>query len=259
MTTLRSVWIWLASAVLILAWVPLLAAVRLFDRDPVRRKTGRLFRRLGVALTRVNPSWRLHISGEEHADPCRPYVVVSNHQSHADVPLIAHMPWEMKWLAKVELFRMPVVGWLLKLAGDIPVDRGDRRQGAIALAAAAHYLQRGCSVMFFPEGTRSPDGRVYRFNEGAFRLAIRLGVPILPLVVEGSRACLPKHSWKFGEATDVYLKILPPVETNGLAPEQTGALCEQVRRMIIQQLAQWRNVPPHQVDALARTGQEVHA
>jgi 1-acyl-sn-glycerol-3-phosphate acyltransferase len=113
--------------------------------------------------------------------------------------------------------------------------------------------------MFFPEGTRSPDGRVYRFNEGAFRLAIRLGVPILPLVVEGSRACLPKHSWKFGEATDVYLKILPPVETNGLAPEQTGALCEQVRRMIIQQLAQWRNVPPHQVDALARTGQEVHA
>lgn len=252
MTILRSIWIWLASGFLIVAWVPLLTVVRLFDRDPVRRRTGRLFRRLGVALTKVNPAWRLHVSGERNADPHRPYVVVSNHQSHADVPLIAHVPWEMKWLAKIELFRLPVVGWLLKLAGDIPVDRKDRRQGAVALAVAARYLQHGCSVMFFPEGTRSPDGRVYRFNEGAFRLAIRLGVAVLPLIVEGSRACLPKHSWKFGTATDVFLKILPPVETTHLGPDDTGALCEHVRQMIIRQLAEWRNVPPSAVDALAQ-------
>ncbi|HXG00921.1 MAG TPA: lysophospholipid acyltransferase family protein, partial [Bacteroidota bacterium] len=190
-------------------------------------------------------------------DTHRAYVVVSNHQSHADVPLIAHVPWEMKWLAKVELFRLPVVGWLLKLAGDIPVDRADRRQGAIALAAAAHYLQRGCSVMFFPEGTRSPDGRVYRFNDGAFRLAIKLGVPVLPLVVEGSRNCLPKHSWRFGDVNDVHLKILPPVETAHLSPEDTGKLRDDVRRMIVAQLAAWRNVPPEEVDALARHEEEV--
>ncbi|MER3525267.1 MAG: 1-acyl-sn-glycerol-3-phosphate acyltransferase [Ignavibacteria bacterium] len=251
MSALRSMWIWFVSVELILAWLPLLTLVRLFDRDPVRYRTGRWFRRLGIAMTKMNPSWRLHISGVTIHDPRRPYVVVSNHQSHADIPLISHLPWEMKWLAKVELFRLPVVGWMLRLAGDIPIDRQDRRQGVAVLARAAHYLRHRCSVMFFPEGTRSPDGRVHRFNEGAFRLAIKCGVPILPLAVDGSRDCLPKHSWKFGRPTDIFLEVLPPVETTGWDVADTARLCEEVRQMIIRQLAAWRNVPPPIVDAPA--------
>ena len=64
-------------------------------------------------MTKANPAWRLHISGERISDPRRPYIVVSNHQSHADIPLISHLPWEMKSLAKIELFQMPVIGWML--------------------------------------------------------------------------------------------------------------------------------------------------
>lgn len=173
LSALRSIWIWSATISLIILWVPLLALIKLFDRDPVRYRTGRWFRRLGVSMTKVNPAWRLHISGETISDPRHPYIVVSNHQSHADPPLISHLPWEMKWLAKIELFKMPLVGWLLKLAGDIPVHRGDRRQGIQVLLAAGNYLDQKCSVFFFPEGTRTPDGRVHRFNEGAFRLAIK--------------------------------------------------------------------------------------
>lgn len=259
MSALRSIWIWFATVSLIVLWLPLLGVIRLFDRDPVHYRTGRWFRRLGVAMTKVNPLWRLHVSGETIANPRRPYVVVSNHQSYADIPLISHLPWEMKWLAKIELFRLPIVGWMLKLAGDIPVDRGDRRQGVMVLSTAANYLRQKCSVMFFPEGTRSPDGKVHRFNEGAFRLAIKAQVPILPLAVEGSRDCLPKHGWQFGPPGDILLKVLPPIETAGLTAEDTRALCERVRQVIIRQIAEWRSVPPASIDALTTTEIEMES
>jgi 1-acyl-sn-glycerol-3-phosphate acyltransferase len=251
MNSLRSLWIWFAVIILIILWLPLLTVIWLFDRDPVHYRTGRWFRRLGVAMTKVNPAWRLHFSGERVDNPRRPYVVVSNHQSHADIPILSNLPWEMKWIGKEELFRVPIIGWMMKLAGDIPVDRQDRRSGAKMLLVANTYLQQKCSVMFFPEGTRSPDGRVGRFTDGAFLIAIKAGVPILPVAVEGSYNCLPKKSWKFGKPSDVFVKILPPVETSGMNALDTEALRWRIREMILAEVAQTRGVRPDLVDALA--------
>ena len=248
--TLRSLWVWAAITALILFWVPLLALIRIFDRDPVRYRTGRWFRRLGVAMTKTNRAWRIHIGGEQVADPRFPYVVVSNHQSLADIPIISHLPWEMKWIGKKELFRIPLVGWMMRMAGDIPLDRADRRSGARMLLAANRYLQQKCSVMFFPEGTRSPDGRLWKFNEGAFHLAIKAGVPVLPLAIEGSRDCLPKKNWKFGPPLDITLHVLPPVPTEGLSVSEAPLLCERVRTMILEKLATWRCVETALVDGL---------
>jgi 1-acyl-sn-glycerol-3-phosphate acyltransferase len=259
LATLRSIWIWFATGSLFVLWVPVLAVSRLFERDPIRYRTGLLFRKLGATMSKVNPLWQLDIVGERISDMRRPYVVVSNHQSHADAPLISNLPGEMKWLAKVELFRMPIVGWLLKMAGDIPVDRGNKRQAAEVLIAIGNYLKQKCSVMVFPEGTRSPDGRVHRFNEGAFRIAIKEQVPILPLAIEGSRDCLPKHSWKFGDPANIVLKVFPPIETVGLTAKDSDALCERVRQLIITQIAEWRKMPTDEVDALvkAKEGEQV--
>ena len=240
---------------LILLWLPWLALVRLFDRDPAHYRTGRWFRRLGMTMTKVNPAWDITVSGVQVDDPRRPYVVVSNHLSNADIPIISCLPWEMKWVAKAALFRLPVVGWMLRLAGDIPVDRGNKRSRAAVLVTALHYLEAQCSVMFFPEGTRSRDGRVHRFNDGAFRLAIKAQVPILPLVLDGTQDALPKHSWTFGRADDVQLRVLPPVSTAGLRATDTEALRVRVRGQIIAQLAAWRGVPPEAVDALAVEGE----
>jgi 1-acyl-sn-glycerol-3-phosphate acyltransferase len=233
-----------------LAWLPLLVLIRLFDADPVHYRTGRWFRRLGVAMTKANPTWNLTISGEQVSNPRNPYVVVSNHQSFADIPLISHLPWEMKWVAKLELFRIPVIGWMLRLAGDISLDRQDRRSGARMLMAAGKYLSQHCSVMFFPEGTRSPDGRVGRFTDGAFALAVKAQVPVLPVVVDGSRNCLPKRSWKFGPAQTIQLKVLPPVETAGMTMQDVPRLRDQTRGAIIAQIAGWRGVKSETVDAL---------
>jgi 1-acyl-sn-glycerol-3-phosphate acyltransferase len=244
----RSIWTWTAVTVLVIVWLPLLVFVRAFDRDPVRYRTGRWFRRLGVAMCRVNPSWRIHLSGEHIQNPRKPYVVISNHQSHADIPILSNLPWEMKWIAKKALFTLPFVGWMMRLAGDIPVDRADRRSGARMLLTAMKYLDRKCSVIFFPEGTRSPDGRVGRFNDGAFHLAIKAHVPILPIAIEGSYDCLPKRSWKFGRPSDVRVRVMPEVSTEGLTTGEAGLLNGKVRRMIVEQVAAFRRVTPSEVD-----------
>ena len=237
--TLRSLWAWFAIGGLVVAGLPLVALVRLFDRDPARYATGRMFRRVGAAMTRVNPAWRVRVEGAFPADPRRPYVVVSNHQSNADIPVISRLPWEMKWVGKAELFRIPIAGWMMRLAGDLAVDRGEGRSRAAVLVKARDVLARRCSVMFFPEGTRSKDGRVLPFTDGAFRLAIKAGVPVLPLAVEGTMGALPKHDWRFGTA-DIRLAVLPPVSTDGLTAADTVALRERVRALIADRVATWR-------------------
>ena len=251
MKKLLSLYIWASIGLLVLAWLPLLALVRLFDRDPAHYATGRVFRKVGDAITRVNPLWNVEVDGTFPDNPRQPFVVVSNHQSHADVPVISRLPWEMKWVAKAELFKIPVAGWLMRLAGDIAVDRNDSRSRVKVLIAAKQYLEDRCSVIFFPEGTRSRDGRVRSFQTGAFRLAIDAGVPILPLAVDGTRNALPKYGWVFGPAIRARLRVLPPISTDGLGRGDVDALAEQVRQAIIAQIAAWRGVNPADVDALA--------
>lgn len=235
-TILRSLWMWFVSISLILLWLPLLSVVYLFDRNPVRFRTGRWFRRLGVSMVKANPGWRVHVTGKDHVDFNRAYVVVSNHQSMVDIPLLCLLPWEMKWVAKIELFRVPIVGWMMKMAGDIPVDR-QRRGGTQALLRARTYLTQNCPVMIFPEGTRSPDGVLRPFTDGAFRLAIKAHVPVLPVAIDGSFTCLQKQSWKFGEPQDIFIKILPSIDTAGMKVEHTAALRDTAWRLVDANLA----------------------
>jgi len=208
--------------------------------------TGYWFRALGRAMTRANSFWELDITGPRTLPEKRPYVVVSNHQSLADIPIISSAEWEMKWVAKRELFKVPFVGWMMRLAGDISLDRGDRRSGAVMLLRAKEYLQNGCPVMFFPEGTRSVDGNIGAFTTGAFQLAIRTGVPVLPIALDGSRNCLPKRSWVFGGPATIRIRIFPPIPTSGLAADSAEMLRDSVRDLLLQQIQEWRGRSPHQ-------------
>jgi 1-acyl-sn-glycerol-3-phosphate acyltransferase len=235
----RSVWIWFASAALIILWVPFLAVVRLFDSSPLHLRTVRFFYRLGQAVSRVNP-WRLHFSGVEHIQRDQVYVVVSNHQSLADIPLVSHLNLDAKWLAKAELFRFPFVGWMMKLAGHIPVYRNDRRKAAQSLLQAARCLRQHCSLVFFPEGTRSKDGRILPFNDGPFQLAIREQVAVLPLVVEGTGSTLQRSSWIFRGSPEIFLRVLDPEPVDGLNVKQVADLRERVRGRMIAALESLR-------------------
>ena len=251
MNHVRSVLIWAAIAILILTWLPLLAIRRIFDRDPGLYSTGRLFRNLGTAISRVNPNWHITIQGAEDIDDRNPYIVVSNHVSNADIPLISNLPWEMKWIAKKELFDTPVIGWMMSMAGDIPVARGKLRQRVLVFKKSRYYLSKNISVMFFPEGTRSRSGKMNRFNTGAFDLAIREGLPILPLVIDGTRDCLPKKSWVFSHRADVRLEVLQPIPTDRYKKSESNELTQEVRSVMLHKLAEMRNVPVEEVDAMA--------
>lgn len=243
LNVLRSAWIWLSIVLLILLWIPVMALTRLFDRDPVHYATGRMFRRLGAAMTRVNPAWKIRIEGRYPDDPRLPYVVVSNHQSNADIPLVSRLPWEMKWVGKAELFRLPIAGWFMRLSDDIPVDRSSQKSRAAVLIRAREVLRQRCSVMFFPEGTRSRDGRLLPFNDGAFRLAVKAQVPILPLALDGTTDALPKGGWLFGPPTDIRLAVLDAIPTVGLTAADVPALRDRVVNLIAERIASWRGVP----------------
>jgi len=158
-------------------------------------------------------------------------VVVSNHESFVDILLISHLPWEMKWLSKVELFNIPVLGWLLRLAKDIPVKRGKASSAVEALQRCRDKLEHRMSVMIFPEGTRSETEEMLSFKDGAFRLAIESQVPILPLVVTGSRTALRKHSWRFGRSR-AEVRVLEPVSTEGLRKTDVPMLRDKVFALI---------------------------
>jgi len=236
MKYLTSAIIWLLSSLMIFIWLFVLSVVRLFDRDPVLYKTGRMFRNLGLLLVKINPNWKVTVTGEKINDPRHPYVVVANHQSLGDIPVVSHLPWEMKWVGKEELFKIPIVGWQMKLAGDIPVNRKGVRRWEQVAKKAGYYLDHKCSIMIFPEGTRTKDGNLQRFTDGAFALAIKHQVPILPVVVEGTFHCLPKNSWVFGRSNNMIVKVLKPIPTEGLDSKSIAELRDNVHHMIQSEL-----------------------
>jgi 1-acyl-sn-glycerol-3-phosphate acyltransferase len=229
-----SLWAWFVLVICILLWFPLLIIVLVltapFDRG--RYVTGYLFRRIGPVMAKLNPLWRFRYSGTMPPDPRRPFVVVSNHESFADILLISHLPWEMKWLSKAELFRIPVMGWMMWLAGDIPVKRGVGPSAVEAMERCREVLRRRVSVMIFPEGTRSKTSEMLPFKDGAFRLAIETGVPLLPLAVYGTRTALPKHGWRFGRSR-AEVRVLEPVETAGLTLADVPQRKVRIRDMIV--------------------------
>jgi 1-acyl-sn-glycerol-3-phosphate acyltransferase len=228
-----SVWTWIVLGLCIVLWLPAMALVRLATArsDPGRYTVGLMFRKIAVVTAALNPLWRFRFSGSPPADPRRPYVVVATHESFADILLISHLPWEMKWLSKAELFRIPFLGWLMRLAGDIPVRRGEGRSAVEALQACRRVLGEKVSVMVFPEGTRSASGELLPFKDGAFRLAVTARVPILPLALSGTGPALPKRGFLFGWSR-AEVRVLEPIETTGLTTKDVPMLREQVRARI---------------------------
>jgi len=228
-----------------LAFVPVMGLVALFAKDdPGRRLRGQWIRRFGRVTSRLTPLWNFRVEGEAPADiDRRGYVVVSNHLSTADPFLLSFLPWDMRWVVKREIFKQPVMGWLVRFGGDIPLHRGQRDSVAQMFKECRETLKAGVSVMVFPEGTRSPDGRLQAFKVGAFQLAIESQVPVLPVVVSGTRECRPKGSLWFGEARAV-ARVLSPVGTVGLTVADVPRLCDQVRDLIARELERMAKAAP---------------
>jgi 1-acyl-sn-glycerol-3-phosphate acyltransferase len=230
---LLSGWAWVLAVLLVLVGFFYVGAIWLVTApfDPGRYHAGRAFRQLAVVHVTLSRLWKFETEGRPPEGPRRPYVVVSNHESYADIFLACHFPWEMKWLSKHTIFKIPVMGWMMRMALDVPVRRGQRESGIAALAECRDRLARRVSVMIFAEGTRSPTADLLPFKDGAFHLAIESRVPILPIAIAGTRNCMAKHSFAFRHA-HAKARVLEPISTEGLTRADLGALRDRTRAAI---------------------------
>ncbi len=182
-----------------------------------------LFDKQGRALHRMAQFWaKIHLmtSGiqvsviglENISSP--PYIFMCNHQSALDIfSLLNGLPVQFKWIAKRELFYIPFLGWAMKRAGYISLDRKHPREAIKAMDDAAKKIREGTNIIIFPEGTRSKDGHLLPFKKGGFSLALRAKVPIVPVGISGSNRLQPKGSFIPNQKGVIYLRIGKPVET----------------------------------------------
>ncbi len=233
----------LARTALVLAWT--VPATLAFGTQAIRtaaRAGGApglhgLARAWARSILRVS-GVRVAVSGAERIAPGRAHIFMANHSGNYDIPvLLAHLPVEFRWLAKAELFRIPVFGRAMHAVGCIPIDRSDRESAFGSLHRAGGVLAGGTSVMMFPEGTRSPDGTLLPFKKGGFMLALAAGVPIVPVALRGVRAVMPKGSLRVRGGA-VELRIQNPISTSGLQAADRDDLMRRVRTELLRALAE---------------------
>jgi 1-acyl-sn-glycerol-3-phosphate acyltransferase len=231
MKILLSITVWVVGAFLtiILFFAMLFFTVVLFLFDKKRKAAhAQCFWWAGI-LTRINPYWKIRITGLENIDKGRTYVIIANHLSLADIIILYRTKMQFKWVAKASLFKVPFVGWCLSLAKHIRLSRGKFASIKSVYKESARWLRSGMSVLFFPEGTRSETGEMQEFQNGAFKLAIKEKKDILPILITGTRNAIPKGSWLFAEKVSCELRVLPSVDTTKFEIGEFGRLRDITR------------------------------
>jgi len=177
------------------------------------------------------------LEGFENIDPGRSYIYAANHQSWFDIfAILGKLPVQFRWIAKAELFRIPVLGRAMSASGYIPIDRTDRRKAFQSIDQAALRVRNGTSILIFPEGTRSPDGIMRDFKSGGFILAIKSGQPILPLSISGSYRILPRGGTWLIHPGIIRISIGEAISTESVATRNREELMSRVREAILRGL-----------------------
>ena len=192
--------------------------------------------------TWLNPAWRVRVEDGHKIRRGETYVMVANHQSLLDILVLFRIFSHFKWVSKIENFRIPFVGWNMSLNRYIKLKRGDRASVARMLRECEQALAEGNSIMMFPEGTRSPDGRLRPFKTGAFAMAQSAQRPILPIVIEGTSDALPKRGFVLRGRHHIRITILDEIPYGSFADEPVEALTDRIRGLIASRLE--KEAPP---------------
>lgn len=230
MRALKLCWLgfWASFATLVL-FLPITLTALCSKTGNLPFNVSKLWAHLMLVITGV----RVDIQNKEAIDPSRSYVIVSNHQSHFDIlALVTKLGIQFRWIIKIELKKAPLFGYALYKSRNIFIDRSNRQMAIDSINKGMDRLPPGVSVMFFGEGTRSPDGEIKAFKKGGFNLAIARGLPLLPITVNGSRRVLPKKSLVFTSGR-IEVKVADPLETAGYTKEDLTTLMDKTRGIII--------------------------
>jgi 1-acyl-sn-glycerol-3-phosphate acyltransferase len=195
----------------------------------------------GILLMRLLSASGIEIQGMEKVVRGTTYIIISNHQSILDTLLLFSLKYKFKWISKIENVRVPILGWYLKLADYIIVDRGNEESKIEMLDKSYRCLKKGISIMIFPEGTRSKDGEIGFFKRGAFQLAIEANVPILPVLIDGTGNLLPKHKLVLETSHGLSFRILDPIQPDTFNTKNPDELAERIRSMYSMELKRLRD------------------
>ena len=218
-----------------------IALVVCFPFDKPRRVVHSISRAICMCFWLVPPTWRRTIRGREKIDRITSYVIAIYHYSMADIMALYFLPLNFRWGSKREVFRMPYIGPLLSIHGDIAIDRG---RGAEAMRKVVEdgklWVSRGASIAMFPEGTRSKTGEIQRFKMGAFALAKEAGVAILPVVLDGTRDVMKKN-YLFNWRNHLKNSVLDPIPAETVASAELSELMTRVHDDMVEELARMRS------------------
>ena len=218
-----------------------------------------LFDAHGKSAYRVSQIWTalilrmggvvLNVRGSEHLDSSQQYVFMVNHQSNLDIPVLVQSlrSFQLRWIAKRELLWIPFFGWAMWASRHIAIDRAHPLNAIRSLKRAQERIAAGISIVVFPEGTRSRNGKLLRFKKGGFLLAVQSNRPIVPVTINGSREVLPAGAWRLRSGT-IEVTISHPIAVDGFGPGTLRQLSNQVRQAIERQL---RSTPSIDLTSLA--------
>ncbi|MFI3321694.1 MAG: lysophospholipid acyltransferase family protein [Rikenellaceae bacterium] len=187
-----------------------------------------------LMIIRLCPFWRIKIDGIENIDKNQNYIIAPNHQSMMDIPLIgAALPLNLRYVAKREVIRIPVIGSVLWFRGDIPIERGGMHSARMMLKKAKTFTAQKLSITIFPEGTRSKTGRVNEFKEGAFIIAKSTSTPILPIVIDGTWLVSNYFGGFLKMPTQFRLTVLKPIDTATIKSKNLKELSDYTHDIIL--------------------------
>jgi 1-acyl-sn-glycerol-3-phosphate acyltransferase len=182
------------------------------------------------------PAWSVCVEGRSTIRMRDHYVIVANHQSQLDILMAFNLFFPFKWVSKAEVFKIPFIGWNMYLNRYIRLKRGDKKGIAKMFVDCEKALAKGNSLFFFPEGTRSETGSLKPFKSGAFILAKKMNIPILPVVIRGTKDALPKHSMNFHGSQKMIIRVLEPVPYERFAHLSAKETGDMIRNIIAAEL-----------------------
>jgi 1-acyl-sn-glycerol-3-phosphate acyltransferase len=237
-------WAFLVSTSILLFPVAVVIWAATAPIDPKRRLLHQFTCFWASLYSWFNPAWRVHVEGRERIRRDATYVMVANHQSLLDILVLFRLFVHFKWISKIENFRIPCIGWNMRLNGYVPLRRGDKQSIGEMMAASARVLDEGSSIMMFPEGTRSPDGRLRAFKHGAFTLAQGCGCPILPILIEGTANALPKRGFVLQGRHAIRIRVLDEIPHERLRDRTVEDVTHEVWQLFANALGPERVATP---------------
>ncbi len=244
MNVIKSLWVWLSSIVFIMLAFPVALFLWLISLlfDERRLMNNRWMVIQGIVLTKMSPFWKVITEGREKIDQNQAYVIVPNHQSLLDIVFFNMLRHRLRWVSKVEIFKVPLVGWEMRMVKYIELVRGNKSSVIKMMEECVKSLREGISIVIFPEGTRSLTGAIGKFKTGAFQIAIKTDKPLLPVLIDGTGEIMPKKGGViFRNRRVVRIRVLDPISPGQFGTGNPEELAERVHALMVNAMDKLRS------------------